>query len=151
CLWDTRDEKPPATYDIPSNQYGDSNSIRWWGRRYLLMSGGKANGSEVEGMLIDTRTGLPVRQLMGPEYRHYDLGRDGRLWYAVSVDRKDAAVMNVVDGPDRELSEDSASQYEEIPELKDSFLRRIWMEPTGILRKPTRANPPLQQGLIRRP
>jgi hypothetical protein len=101
--------------------------------------------------LIDSRTGLPVRQLMGPEYRRYGLGRDGRLWYVTASDRKDLAVVHVVDGPDGELKEDSADPYEVIPDLKDSFLRRLWMEPTGVLRKPTRYNPPLQQGLIRRP
>ena len=151
CLWDAREEKAPVTYEIPDNQYSEANTLRWWGNRYLLVSGAKVFGAEVDGMLIDSRTGLPVRQLMGPEYRHYGLGRDGRLWYASSTDRTEPATMLVIDGPDGDLMEDAPSAYEEIRELKDSFLRRLWMEPSGVLRKPTRQNPPFQQGLIRRP
>src|SRR5262249_33480623 len=35
CLWDTREEKPPATYELASNQYNDATSLRWWGKRYI--------------------------------------------------------------------------------------------------------------------
>jgi transcription initiation factor TFIIIB Brf1 subunit/transcription initiation factor TFIIB len=151
CLWDAKEEKSPVAYEIPANQYGEANTLRWWGNRYILVSGAKFHGSEVDGMLIDTRTGLPVRQLMSPKFRHYGLGRDGRLWYVSSPDPKEPAMMHVLGGPDGDLTGDATSAYEEIPDLKDSFLRRLWMEPSGILRKPTRENPPLQQGLIRRP
>src|SRR5262245_20518197 len=151
CIWDAREEKSPATYEIPDNQYGEANTLRWWGNRYILVSGAKFHGKEVDGMLIDTRTGLPVRQLMVPEFRHYSLGRDGRLWYVSSPDRPELAKMHVMDAPDGDLMGDAPSAYEEIAELKDSFLRRLWMEPSGFLRKPTRLNPPLQQGLIRLP
>jgi len=151
CLWDAKEEKAPVTYEIPDNQYSEANTLRWWGNRYILISGARVFGADVDGMLIDSRNGLPVRQLMGPEYRRYGLGRDGRLWYASSTDRTEQATMLVIDGPEGDLMEDAPSAYEEIRELKDSFLRRLWMEPGGVLRKPTRQNPPFQQGLIRRP
>jgi hypothetical protein len=151
CFWDTKESKPPATHHIPSNQYNDATTIRWWGKKYILMSGAKVHGKEIDGMLVDSLTGVAVKQLMAPEYKHYGLGRDGRLWYAAGTERKDPALMYVVDGPTTELMEDAANPYEQIPELKDSFLRRLWMEPAGVMWKPTRYNPPLQQGLIRRP
>ncbi|HKA07784.1 MAG TPA: hypothetical protein VKD71_11045, partial [Gemmataceae bacterium] len=100
CLWDTRAEKPPATYELPANQYNDATSLRWWGRKYILMSGAKVHGTELDGMLIDSRTGLPVRQLMAPPFKHYGLGRDGRLWYAIGAELKETATLNVVEGPD---------------------------------------------------
>ena len=151
CIWDAKESKPPASYLIPANQYNDATTLRWWGKKYMLISGAKVHGKEVDGMLVDSQTGVAIRQLMAPEYKHYGLGRDGRLWYAAGTERKDPAVMYVVDGPTTELMEDAANPYEQIPELKDSFLRRLWMEPAGVMRKPTRYNPPLQQGLIRRP
>jgi hypothetical protein len=151
CLWNTREEKPPATYELSANQYNEATSLRWWGRKYILISGAKVHGAELDGMLIDSRTGLPVRQLMAPPFKHYGLGRDGRLWYAIGTELREPAILNVVDGPDGDLMEDAANPYEEIAELKDLFLRRVWMEQGGVLRHPTRLNPPLQQGLIRRP
>ena len=151
CLWDTSESKPPTTYDLPSHQFNDATTLRWWGKKYVLLSGGKVFGKDIEGMLVDTRTGHPIRQLMGPEFNRYGLGRDGRLWYAASPDRKESATIHVFEGLDNELNEDAGRQYEEISELRDSFLRRLWMEPNGVLRRPTRPNPQLQQGLIRRP
>jgi hypothetical protein len=152
CLWDTKEQKPPiATYDIPANQFNESPGIAWWGNRYVVTSGGRVVGADVEGMLIDVRTGLAKRQLMGPDFRHYGLARDGRLWYAASPDRNDAATMHAVDPPDPELLNEP-DDYEQIMILKEEFfLRRLWLEPQGVMRKPTRINPPLQQRLIRRP
>jgi hypothetical protein len=151
CLWDTKEQKPPTTYDIPANQFNESPGIAWWGNRYVVTSGGRVVGADVEGMLIDVRTGLAKRQLMGPDFRHYGLARDGRLWYASSPDRNEPATMHVVDPPDADLLNEP-DDYEQIMILKEEFfLRRLWLEPQGVMRKPTRINPPLQQRLIRRP
>src|SRR5262245_42987364 len=151
CLWDTKEQKPPTTYDIPANQFNESPGIAWWGNRYVVTSGGRAGGAEVEGMLIDARSGNAKRQLMGSEFRHYGLARDGRLWYASSPDRNDPATMHVVEAPDAELLNEP-DDYEQIMILKEElFLRRLWLEPQGVMRKPSRINPPLQQRLIRRP
>jgi len=151
CLWDAKEPKEPTKYQIPTNQFNESHSIFWWGSRYVVTSGGRSHGADVEGMLIDVRTGLAKRQLMGPEFRKYGFGRDGRLWYAASEGRDEPATMHVVDPPDADtLSE--PDDYEQIRELREEFfLRRLWLEPQGVLRKPTRLNPPLQQRLIRRP
>jgi len=146
CLWDVKDPKPPAAYEIPANQFNDSPSIHWWGNRYIV-----THGAKVEGMLIDKNTGLAKRQLMGPHYGRYGFGRDGRLWYVAGEEIKDPAVMHVVDVIDPEqLTE--GDDYEQIVQLNEEFfLRRLWLEPGGVRRKPSRLDPPLQQRLIRRP
>jgi hypothetical protein len=73
------------------------------------------------------------------------------LWYAVSEELKEPGHMHVVEMIDPEqLTE--PDDYEQIPQLNEEFfLRRLWLEPSGVLRKPTRFDPPLQQRLIRRP
>lgn len=147
CLWDVKDiTKEPAIYELPSNQFNDAPSINWWGNRYIV-----THGAKVEGMLIDKNTGIAKRQLMGPQYGRYGFGRDGRLWYASSEEMKQPATMYVVDAIDADqLTE--PDDYEQIVQLNEEFfLRRLWLEPGGVLRKPTRFDPPLQQRLIRRP
>jgi hypothetical protein len=146
CLWNVKEQKPPAWFPIPSNQFNDSPAIYWWGNRYVV-----THGARTEGMLIDKLTGLAKRQLMGPSYQKYSFGRDGRLWYAISLERNDPATVHVVDGiePDQLTEPDD---YEQIMELKEEFfLRRLWLEPPGVTSKPLRYDPPLHQRLIRRP
>jgi hypothetical protein len=146
CLWETNESNRPAYYHIANNQFNDSTTLSWWGNRFVA-----TGGSKVEGMLIDARTGLGKRQLMGPEYNHFGFGRDGRLWYAASPDRDDPATMYVVDAPDPEALTEP-DDYEQIPDLgAEFFLRRLWMEPGGVTRKPVRLNPDLHRRLIRRP
>ena len=102
-------------------------------------------------MLIDVRTGLGRRQLMGPEYNRYAFGRDGRLWYAAGPDRAEPATVYVADAPDPDALKEP-DDYEQIMELnQEFFLKRLWMEPGGVLRKPTRYAPDLHKRLIRRP
>jgi hypothetical protein len=147
CLWDAKEiTKEPAIYEIPANQFNDSPSIQWWGNRYIA-----THGAKVEGMLIDKNSGFAKRQLMGPVYGRYGFGRDGRLWYVSGEEIKDPAVMHVVDVIDPELLTEP-DDYEQIVQLNDEFfLRRLWLEPKGVLRKPTRFDAPLHQRLIRRP
>jgi hypothetical protein len=89
---------------------------------------------------------------MGPAaVDNYGYGRDGRLWYVSSEERNKPATVHMVDSLDPDLLTES-DDYEQIRELDQEFyLRRLWLEPTGILRKPTRYNPPLRERLIRRP
>jgi hypothetical protein len=147
CIWEaTAEASAPAVYQIANNQFNDSTSLAWWGNRFVV-----TGGSKVEGMVIDARTGLGKRQLMGPEYNHFAFGRDGRLWYAAGPDRNDPATMHVVDGLNLETLTEP-DDYEQIPELgAEFFLRRLWMEPAGVTRKPVRPNPDLHKRLIRRP
>jgi hypothetical protein len=57
----------------------------------------------------------------------------------------------VVDSLDPALLGDE-DDYEQIAELgKEFFLRRLWLEPTGVLKQPARDDPPIKQNLIRRP
>jgi WD40 repeat protein len=146
CFWDTREEREPTVYPIPENQYYDAPGLAWWGNKFVV-----TYGSRVEGMLIDVRTGLPRRQLMGPTYGRYGFSRDGKLWYAAGEERTKPATLYVVGGLDPEkLTE--ADDYEQIVELSQEFyLKRLWLEPGGVLRQPTREDPPLKQRLIRRP
>jgi predicted Zn finger-like uncharacterized protein len=146
CLWDTRETKDPVVYPIAENQFYDAPSLHWWGNKFVVTHGGMT-----EGMLIDVRTGLPRRQLMGPAYKHYGFSRDGKLWYAASEDRNKPATMHVVDGLDPDQLKEP-DDYEQILDLSQEFyLRRLWLEPTGVLRQPTRDDPPTKQRLIRRP
>jgi WD40 repeat protein len=147
CLWDIKSQKMTDPYEIPTNQFNDAAALEWWGNRYVVTFGGK-----VEGMLIDVQTGLAKRQLMGPKYSKYGFGRDGRLWYAISDDLKSPATMYVVDNIDpNQLTE--ADDYEQIVELReDFFLRRLWLEKSGVMRKQSDPDPSLRlTRLIRRP
>ncbi len=146
CLWDTAEQKPPVTYPIATNQFNDSPALSWWGSQCVV-----THGAKTDGMIIDISTGLAKRQVMGPTYGKYSYGRDGRLWYAVSDDRTEKPTVHVVDGLNlNQLKE--PDDYELIAELKQEyFLRRIWLEPGGVSRKPVRHNPPLTRDLIRRP
>jgi hypothetical protein len=144
-LYDIGAKKDPDFIEVRTNQLNDSPAICWWGNRYIVTQGAK-----VEGMLIDVLTKLPKRQLMGPRYAKYGFGRDGRLWYAVSDELKSPATMYVVDGidADRLIEPDD---YEQIVELRnDFFMRRLWMEKTGIMRQQADPDQSLrQQRLIR--
>jgi hypothetical protein len=147
-VWELRTEEadPVSAFEIPTNQFHDSTSLSWWGNRFVV-----TGGSKVEGMLIDLRTGRARRQLMGPEYNRYGFGRDGRLWYAASRERTVPATVYVVDGPDPAVLQEP-EDYEQIVELnQEFFLKRLWLEPAGVLRKPTRYAPDLHKRLIRRP
>jgi len=146
CLWNTLEQKDPVTYPIAANQLGDSPALFWWGSQFVVTHGGKT-----DGMMIDISSGLAKRQVMGPAYGKYSYGRDGRLWYAASDDRTEKPTVHVVDGPNlNQLKE--PDDYEQIVELKEEYyLRRIWLEPGGVSRKPVRHNPPLTKDLIRRP
>lgn len=147
CLWDIKSDKGPDWYVVPTNQFNDAPAIYWWGNRFIV-----THGSKVDGMIIDVRTGIPKRQLMGPRYSKYGFGRDGRLWYAISDELKSPATMYVMDGfdPDQLTEPDD---YEQIMELKDEFfMRRLWLEKFGVMRKQSDPDPSLrQQRLIRRP
>src|SRR5262249_30460523 len=131
---------------LAENQFNDAPGLAWWGGKFVV-----TYGSRVEGMLIDVRSGLPRRQLMGPPYGHSGFSRDGRLWYTASEERTKAATLYVVDGLDADkLTE--ADDYEQIAELsQEFFLKRLWLEPGGVLKHPTREDPPIKQRLIRRP
>jgi hypothetical protein len=146
CFWDTREPREPTHYPLAENQFNDAPGLAWWGGKFVV-----TYGSRVEGMLIDVRSGLPRRQLMGPTYGHSGFSRDGRLWYTASEERTKAATLYVMDGldPDK-LTE--ADDYEQIMDLsQEFFLKRLWLEPGGVLKQPTREDPPIKQRLIRRP
>ena len=67
------------------------------------------------------------------------------------ADRTEPAALHVVDALDPDLLTEG-EDYEQIPDLGQAlYLRRLWLEPTGVLRQPTRDDPPLKQKLIRRP
>ena len=152
CLWEVADPtRLPTVYPIAANQFNDAPSVYWWGNKFVVTHGATVQGAAIEGMLIDVRTGLPRRQLMGPPLKHYGFTRDGRLWYVAGEERTKPATMYVVDGLDPDqLTE--ADDYEQIVELgQEFFLRRLWLEPAGVLRQPTREDPPTKQRLIRRP
>lgn len=147
-IWELKGESadPLSAFDIPDNQFNDSTSLHWWGNRFLV-----TGGSRVEGMLIDARTGLGRRQLMGPEFNRYGFGRDGRLWYAAGPGRLDPATMYVVDGPDPDVLKEP-EDYEQVLDFsQEYFLKRLWMEPGGVLRKPARYSADTHKRLIRRP
>lgn len=147
CLWDANESRLLDNFEIRAGQMNDAPAIYWWGNRYVV-----THGAKVEGMLIDIRTGLAKRQLMGPSYNKYGFGRDGRLWYAVSEERTKPATMYVVDAiePEQLIEPDD---YEQIMELREEFfLRRLWLESFGVMRKQTDFDASLrQQRLIRRP
>lgn len=158
CLWDARQQAAPTYWPVASNQLNDAPGLYWWGTRFLVTHGGK-----VDGMLIDVQGHGAKRQLMNPPFygygeganwnppMHHTFGRDGRLWYFASEERNLPATMHVVDGLDPDLLTE-AEDYEQNLQLgEEFFLRRLWLEPTGVMRKPTRADPPLGQRLIRRP
>ena len=146
CIWDAHEMKSPTTYAIPDNQWQDAASIQWWGNRFVVTHGGR-----VDGMMIDVRSGIPRRQLMGPMYGKYGFSRDGKLWYIAGAERTEPATLHVIDSfdPDK-LTE--GEDYEQIRDLgEEFFLRRLWLEPGGVMKEPTRDDPPLKQKLIRRP
>jgi WD40 repeat protein len=146
CLWDVQNPGDPTKYVMPANQYHESLSIMWWGNKYIATQGGQR-----EGMIVEVRTGLAKRQIMVPDHSHASFGRDGRLWYAISAENKDPATIIMVDGLDPDQLSES-DDYDQIRELGDEFyLRRLWLEPSGVLRKPSRYNPPITKRLIRRP
>lgn len=146
CLWDAREIREPATYPLTEGQWSDAAAIYWWGNKFVVTHGGR-----VDGILIDVKTGLARRQLMAPTYGKYGFTRDGKLWYAAGEDRTQPATLHVVDALDPDqLTE--GDDYEQIRELnEDFFLRRLWLEPTGVLRQPTRDDPPIKSRLVRRP
>lgn len=142
-VWDTKEEKAPTKYPLLTDQYKEAKGLSWWGNKYVVTL-----GASVEGMLVNIQSGLPTRQLMGSKYNTFSYSRDGRLWYATSGDEtNNLATLHVIDAPDAELSTDPDT-FEEHPPLKGTYLRRLWMEPTGLLRKPSRYDPPLQQRLL---
>jgi hypothetical protein len=146
CLWDTHQVKEPATIPITDNQWNEASTIHWWGNKFIVTHGGK-----IDGMMIEVSSGKARRQLMAPTYGKYGFTRDGKLWYAAGEERTTPATLHVVDAidPDRLTGGDD---YEQIVELNQGFyLRRLWLEPTGILRQPTRDDPPLKQKLIGQP
>ena len=147
CLWDlTVEFKPPVTYVIPDNQWRDTAAIHWWGNKFVATHGGP-----VDGMLIDVRSGLPRRQLMAPTYVKYGFSRDGKLWYVAGEDRTQPATLHVVDALDPDVLTEG-DDYEQIVDLGEQFfLRRLWLEPGGVLKQPTRDDPPTKTKLIRRP
>lgn len=146
CLWDTRETREPATYPLTEGQWSDAAGISWWGNKFIATHGGR-----VDGILIDAKSGLARRQLMPPTYGKYGFTRDGKLWYAAGEDRTQPATVHVVDSLDPDqLTE--GDDYEQIRELnEDFFLRRLWLEPTGALKQPTRDDPPIKSRLVRRP
>lgn len=158
CLWDARQPAEPSHWQVASNQLNEAPGLYWWGNRFVVTHGGT-----VDGMLIDIQTGQPRRQLMGPPFygygagvgrnppMHHGFGRDGRLWYFASKERNQPAVMHVVDGLDPDLLGEVDDYDQNLQLGEEFFLRRLWLEPTGVMRKPTRDDPPLGQRLIRRP
>ena len=88
---------------------------------------------------------------MGPTYGKYGFSRDGKLWFAASEERTKPATVYVVDALDPDVLT-GGDDYEQIMDLgQEFFLRRLWLEPGGVLRQPTRDDPPIKQKLIRRP
>lgn len=146
CIWDATEMKEPITHLIANNQWQDAASIHWWGNKFVVTHGGR-----VDGMLIDVQSGVARRQLMGPTYAKYGFSRDGKLWYVAGEDRLQPATLHVVEtlDPDQLTEPDDYEQMRELSE--EFFLRRLWLEPTGVLRQPTRDDPPIKQRLIRRP
>lgn len=134
---------------LPEWIHNGATRLRWWGNRFVLLSGLKSLSNDVEGVLFDTEKGNLVRQLMSPEFRKFTLGRDGRLWYAVSENRTDNAVIYVATAPPPESLLDG-DPFETVPGVKEPALRRLWMEPSGVVPVPTRYGAPLTSGLIRR-
>jgi hypothetical protein len=146
CLWSVPDGALKNFYRIADNQWNDAASIHWWGNKFIATRGGR-----VDGFLFDVQKGYPRRQLMGPTHGKYGFGRDGKLWWAAGEDRTKPATVYVVDALDPAALGDG-DDYEQIEELgKEYFLRRLWLEPGGVLRQPMRDDPPLKQKLIRRP
>jgi hypothetical protein len=146
CRWSVPDGALKDFYRIAENQWNEAASIHWWGNKFIVTHGGR-----VEGFVFDVQKGQPRRQLMGPTHGKYGFTRDGKLWYATSEERTKPATLHVVDALDPDRLGDG-DDYEQIAELgQEFFLRRLWLEPTGVLREPTRDDPPIKQKLIRRP
>ncbi len=152
-LWNPNDENAPAVHPIYTSQYDESKGINWWGNRYIATT-----GSRVEGVLIDSQTGKVVRQLMVPAKKVFSFSRNGRLWYAVTPELKDRpnpngpATVVMADSPDELIEKDgNQDPYEDIPAARGKFLRRLWMEPTGVLKTPARYDPPLTVRLVGQP
>jgi hypothetical protein len=151
CIWTLADGALVNFMRVPENQWNEAAGIYWWGNNFIVTWGGKSLGEPIGGMVIDVRGDpRPRRQLMPPEYQKYGFSRDGKLWWVASEERTKPATLNVVDSLDPALLD--GEDYEQIPELgQEFFLRRLWLEPTGILRQPTREDPPVKKKLIRRP
>ena len=150
CQWDaTTAELPETTMTQPL--HNEASRLKWWGNRYLVLTGMQADHRDIEPAALDRKTGLLMKQLMAPEYRKAVFARDGRLWFAVSDEREEPAKLLVVTAPDADMMEEGTGQYEEIPNLRGAFLKRLWMEPGGVFRMPKRHNPPLASGIIRQP
>jgi hypothetical protein len=146
CFWDTRESREAMWYPLAANQYNDAPGLSWWGNKTVV-----TYGARTDGMIIDVKKGIPRRQLMAPVYGHYGFSRDGKLWYAASDERTKPATLYVLDGFDPDQLTDP-DDYEQIEELsQEYFLKRLWLEPGGLLKAPTREDPPLKQRLIRRP
>jgi hypothetical protein len=151
CLWNTADGQMSTFYRLPENQWLEAASIHWWGKNFIATFGAKALGESVGSVLIDVKTGEARRQLMPPLNMKYGFSRDGKLWWAASEDRAKPAVLNVADSLDPSLVADGEA-YEKVPDLgPERFLRRLWLEPSGVLKQPTRDDPPIRSRLIRQP
>jgi hypothetical protein len=144
CLWNVADGQLTSLIRIADNQWREAAGIAWWGNKFIATFGG-----QVDGLLIDVQKGLPRRQLMAPMGGRYGFGRDGKLWWIAGEDRNKPATLHVVDALDPSLL-GNGDDYEQIPDLgNDRFLRRLWLEPGGVLKQPTRDDPPIKQRLIR--
>ncbi|WP_029630798.1 zinc ribbon domain-containing protein [Zavarzinella formosa] len=146
-LWDISNPAVPTVHNMYANQFDQSKGLNWWGNRYVITTGGR-----VDGVIIDTQNGKVLRQLMSPAKKVFGFSRNGRLWYAVSPELRDPAKILMVDSPEDLLEKDgNQDPYEDIINNKGRFLRRLWMEPEGVSRMPTRFDPPLRQNLISQP
>ena len=151
CRWDATASQLPETVRMPPTQHNEAAGLRFWGNRYLVLSGMTVDFRDLEPAALDTKTGLLMKQVMMPQYRKAVFARDGRLWYAVSDESEEPAKLVVVNPAEPDLMEEGTGQYEELPNLRGSFLKRLWMEPGGVFKLPKRHAPPLTSGLIRQP
>jgi predicted Zn finger-like uncharacterized protein len=152
CLWDATTSQLPETVRMSSAMHNDAVGLRWWGNRYVILTDMRAGFNDfIDPAAVDAKSGMLMKQIMAPPFRKAAFGRDGRLWYAVSDDPTEPARLVVVGPPDADMMEEATGQYEELPNLRDSYLKRLWMEPGGVFKTPKRYNPSLTGGLIKRP
>jgi predicted Zn finger-like uncharacterized protein len=152
CVWDATTAQLPETIRMSPAVHNDAVGLKWWGNRYVILTDMRAGFNDlIDPAAVDAKSGMLMKQIMAPPFRRAAFARDGRLWYAVSDDPVEPARLVVVGPPDADMMEDPAGQYEELPNLRDSYLKRLWMEPGGVFKKPKRYNPSLAGGLIKRP
>jgi predicted Zn finger-like uncharacterized protein len=153
CLWDANTSQLPETIRMSPAVHNEAAGLKWWGNRYVVLTDMRGAGFQdaLDPVAVDAKTGTLMKQVMAPPFRKAAFARDGRLWYAVSDDSNDPARMVVMGPPDADLMEEGTGQYEEIPDLRGSFLKRLWMEPGGVFKKPKRYNPTLKSGLVKQP